>query len=242
MTFALELKKLRRTGFFPIFLGCAFFAALIPAVNTGARPETFTALPGSPGSILLDANWEIMTMLYVLFSVMGACVIYHTEYSGRALLKMASLPVSGISMFFAKCLLLELFGAASILTGCLSFLAVSLCWFPERTLPVKEILLQGGFSMVLMLPFVVLMLLIASWYSNMWTPLGVGVLLVFAETILRSGSFALRLLPFSLPFQTLSALSGSEIRICLGAAAGELLILGLAAWILQSPRVRRIAE
>ena len=71
MTLSLELKKLRRTGFFPIFLGCAFFAALIPAVNTGARPETFTALPGSPGSILLDANWEIMTMLYVLFSVMA---------------------------------------------------------------------------------------------------------------------------------------------------------------------------
>ena len=106
-------------------------------------------------------------------------------------------------------------------------------WF---VLPVMSLLL--GFA----LPFVVLMLLIASWYSNMWTPLGVGVLLVFAETILRSGSFALRLLPFSLPFQTLSALSGSEIRICLGAAAGELLILGLAAWILQSPRVRRIAE
>ena len=102
MTLSLELKKLRRTGFFPIFLGCAFFAALIPAVNTGARPETFTALPGSPGSILLDANWEIMTMLYVLFSVMGACVIYHTEYSGRPLVKMASLPLSGLPTIFGE--------------------------------------------------------------------------------------------------------------------------------------------
>lgn len=242
MIFSLERKKLKRTGFYPVFAGCAFFAALIPAVNTGVRPETFTALSGSPAAILLDANWEIMAMLYLLFAVVGACVMYHAEYSDRALLKMASLPISGISMFLAKCVLLELFCAAAVLAGCLSCLGCSLYWFPERTLPVQELLLQGVFSSALLFPFAALMLLIASCCANMWVPLGVGVLLVFAETLFRSGSFVLRLLPFSLPYHILSELSGAQTGICLGTAAGELLIPGLAMLLLTSPRVRRIAE
>ena len=41
MTSALEWKKMRRTGFFPAFLGGGLLTAAVPVVNTTVRPENF---------------------------------------------------------------------------------------------------------------------------------------------------------------------------------------------------------
>lgn len=239
MIFFLELAKLRRTGHLPTLISCALLSALIPAANTGFRPETFTALPGNPVSILLDANWEMMIMLTVLFTVAGACLMYHTEYSDRALQKMTVLPVSGMRIFLGKCLILGLSAALVILAGCASCFFCSLHWFSTPPDVTGLLLPQGGFSIMTILPFVVLMLVIASVCTNMWVSLGIGILFIFSETMMRSGGFALRLLPFALPYQLLEGLTDSQALTCAGACAGELLILWLAALTLQSARVRR---
>lgn len=239
MIFFLELAKLRRTGYLPTLISCALLSALIPAANTGFRPETFTALPGNPVSILLDANWEMMTMLTVLFAVAGACLMYHTEYSDRALQKMTVLPVSGMRIFLGKCLILGLSAALVILAGCASCFFCSLHWFSTPPDVTGLLLPQGGFSIMTILPFVVLMLVIASVCTNMWVSLGIGILFIFSETMMRSGGFTLLLLPFALPYQLLEGLTDSQALTCAGACAGELLILWLAALTLQSARVRR---
>ena len=47
------------------------------------------------------------------------------------------------------------------------------------------------------------MLVIASLCKNMWMSLGLGVILVFAATMLPQESLTLGLLPFAAPYQTL---------------------------------------
>ncbi len=93
MTFQLELKKLKRTGFFPAILGGGAIAALFPLLNTAARPEMFTGQPLPALDILMNANGQMIIMLNLCLAVIGACILYHTEFSGNAIQKMESLPV-----------------------------------------------------------------------------------------------------------------------------------------------------
>ena len=95
MILLLEIKKLKRTGCLPAFLGGAVLAAAFPLLNMLVRSETFTALPGEPFRILTDANWQMMAMLNILTIICGACMIYHTEYANNGAQKMAVLPVLG---------------------------------------------------------------------------------------------------------------------------------------------------
>ena len=93
MIFSLELKKLKRTGYMPAFLGGAVLAAAVPLLHMLVRSETFIVLPGEPLNILYDANWQMMAMLNILTIICCACIIYHTEYSDNGAQKMAVLPV-----------------------------------------------------------------------------------------------------------------------------------------------------
>ena len=36
-------------------------------------------MEGSPLSILLDANLQMMTMLFLILIICGACLMYHSE-------------------------------------------------------------------------------------------------------------------------------------------------------------------
>ena len=89
----LEIKKLARTGFVPCLLCAALLAAAFPAVNMTARSENYLGLPGSPLAILLDANWQLMAMVNLFAALLAACILYHIEYSGKAMQKMDTLPI-----------------------------------------------------------------------------------------------------------------------------------------------------
>ena len=105
MSVSLECKKIKRTGFLPAFLGGGILAAAVPVINMVVRSEMYLNLPGNPIQILLDANWQMMTMLNVLLVVAGACLLYHTEYADNAMQKMKSLPVRESSIFLGKAVL-----------------------------------------------------------------------------------------------------------------------------------------
>ena len=102
MTLGLEIKKLKRTGYFPAFLAGGLLASAFPLVNMMIRAETFTALPGEPFIILMDANWQMMAMLNILVSICGACMMYHTEYADNGAQKMDVLPVGTGHLFIIK--------------------------------------------------------------------------------------------------------------------------------------------
>ena len=105
MSVSMECKKVKRTGFLPAFFGGGILAAAVPVINMAVRSEMYLNLSGNPIQILLDANWQMMTMLNVLLVVAGACLLYHTEYADNAMQKMKSLPIRESSIFLGKAVL-----------------------------------------------------------------------------------------------------------------------------------------
>ena len=73
MSFRLECKKIRRTGLIGAFLCGGIAAAAFPVINTAARPDTFTAMSGSPTAVLMNANYEMTALLFgpVVGGLMG---------------------------------------------------------------------------------------------------------------------------------------------------------------------------
>ena len=102
MSFYLECKKVKRTGFMPAFLCGGFLAAIVPVLNMAVRSENYLGLQAAPVQILMDANWQMMTMLNILLIVAGACLMYHTEYAENAIQRMCTLPVKKSNLFFCK--------------------------------------------------------------------------------------------------------------------------------------------
>lgn len=241
MTLGLEIKKLKRTGYFPVFLAGGLLAAAFPTVNMMVRSETFTAQPGDPFSILTDANWQMMAMLNILVCICGACLMYHTEYADNGAQKMDVLPVRAGSLFVMKFVITAL--ALALMTA-LETAALAGCamhWFSDYTFDLPRLLESVFFQWFVTLPTVMLMLLISSVCRNMWVSLGVGVILVFTMWIFPQDNLILSLCPFSSPYQTLSmAAEHSHVPLFFGICAGETVVFGLLELVYQ--KIRRCTE
>lgn len=241
MTLALEAKKLKRTGYFPACLAGGLLASAFPLVNMLVRAETFTALPGEPFSILMDANWQMMAMLNILVCICGACMMFHTEYADNGAQKMDVLPVRAGNLLLMKfviaALVLALMAAMEtvVLAGC------AVHWFPGYTFGIPALLKNAGFQWFVALPTVMLMLVIASSCKNMWVSLGIGVILVFTMFIFPQDNLILSLCPFSSPYQTLAmAAESGRVPLFLGVCAAETVVFGLLELVCQ--KIRRCAE
>ena len=201
MSFALECKKVRRTGFLPAFLGGGVLAAAVPVLNMAFRSEMYVNINASPVNILLGANWQMMTMLNILLIVAGACIMYNTEYADNTIQRMCTLPTKESTIFFGKTVVLITASIMLLVIEAVSVFFCSVHWFPQSADLYMEILKNFGFFLLLMLPAVLLSLLIASVCKNMWISLGIGGVCVFLATMIPTQNFALILFPFALPFQ-----------------------------------------
>ncbi|MCI8529588.1 MAG: ABC transporter permease subunit [Lachnospiraceae bacterium] len=240
MSVSLECKKVKRTGFLPSFFGGGILAAAVPVINMAVRSEMYLNQQGSPIQILLGANWQMMAMLNVLLVVAGSCLLYHTEYADNAMQKMKSLPIRESSIFFGKAVLTAFM---SLFVLVLEAGAITFCsyhWFEVGSGFFGELCKYFGYSLLLMLPCMILSLLISEACKNMWVSLGIGVVCVFTATMLPATNFALSLFPFALPFQIFAGadITRSTYYIC--GAIAELAICGLAQLILV--KVRRSFE
>lgn len=240
MSVSLECKKIKRTGFLPAFLCGGILAAAVPVINMAVRSEMYLDQPGSPIQILLDANWQMMAMLNVLLTVAGTCLLYHTEYADNAMQKMKSLPIRESDVFLGKAILTVFMSIVVLATqaGAVAFCCYH--WFRTGSGFFGELCRCFGYSLLLMLPCIILSLLISEACKNMWVSLGIGVVCVFTATMLPATDFALSLFPFAMPFQIFA---GTDIRqsthyIC--GAIAELAVLGLAQIIFV--KVRRSFE
>lgn len=237
MILSLEKKKLKRTGFFPSFLCGTVISCLVPVLNMAVRSELYTGLEGNPLEILLDANWQMMEMLNIFLIVTASCIMYHTEYADHALQKMNTLPQNPCRMFLSKALLMFLSSSAMLLA---EFLVLILCvrhWFPGFRPDSADYLKYLGYSVLLILPAILFMLLIASLCENMWISLGIGVICVFITAISPSGNFVLSLFPFTLAFQTLHM---ADTNIAAGfscAAVLETTAIGLAKYLILKKKL-----
>ncbi len=233
----MESKKLKRTGYFPIFLCGGFLSAAVPGINMAARSENYTVLSGNPITILLTANWQMMAMLNILAAVCGACIMYHAEYADNGFQKMNVLPVRLEGLFLRKFVIsaLSCFIAVIIETAAIALCALH--WFPDYMLTPAELASNAGFALMLMLPTIMLMLVIASACKNMWVSLGIGIILVFTLSILPQDIFALNLCPFSAPYQLFSAVrEHGQLAIFLGASVSETILFGIIECIYLKTR------
>lgn len=229
MTLSLETTKLKRTGYIPTFIGGAVVASAFPLLDMLVRSETFIALSGNPFQILLDSNWQMMALLNILLLICGSCMMYHTEYADNGTQKMNVLPIRGGSMFFGKFIITVLALAGMLILETATLAVCCLHWFPYYELDMMELIKSAGFSLVVSLPTIMLMLLVASACKNMWVSLGIGVVLAFTLSIFPKDNLFFNLCPFSSPYQTLymSPENGTAwgfLAICLG----ETVLFGIA--------------
>lgn len=240
MTFGLECKKMKRTGFLPAFIAGGLLAAAVPVVNMAVRSEIYLGLESTPIQILMDANWQMMAMLNVLLLVAGACLMYHTEYADNAIQKMCMLPVKEQDLFFGKTVLTAVMGIVILIFEAVGIAFCSAHWFEPSGNFALELLKSFGYAFALMLPSALLSLFIASLCRNMWVSLGIGVICVFMATMLPADKFVLSLFPFALPFQIFAGAAGNVIRNMLIASVAETVIIAIAEVLLL--KVRRSVE
>lgn len=203
MTLGLEMKKAKRTGLLPAFLLGGTLAGALPVLNTALRWELYSGLSDSPIRILLAANGQMMVLFNLLLILVGGCTMYRMEHADKAMERMRCLPIREESVFLGKTFLLTLLFilALSIEGAALWFCAQR--WFAAYEGLYTELFKSLGFVLVLALPSVVLSLLIASAFKNMWTCLGLGVICLFLALMIPFQSFLLTLFPYALPFQIL---------------------------------------
>lgn len=230
----LEFTKIKRTGLLPVFLCGGLLTSMIPVLNMAARSEAYVNLPQPPLDILLDGNWQTMAMLNLLLAVIGACLIYHTEFADNAMEKNQALPVGVGRMFLGKSLVLACMCIVVLIIETAALAACETVWFESGDIVWPDLMRNAGCMLLLLLPAVILSLLVASLCENMWISFGIGVLGVFIATMMPSENFALSLFPFALHFHVLGE---STVELGVGATV-EILALVAAGAAIQKIRRR----
>lgn len=231
MSVICEGKKLKRTGFAPLFAGGGLLAAAVPVLNMSFREDLYTGQRGNPLDILLAANWQMMGMLNLFLVLIGACVLYHIEYRDCALRKMDMLPLSKTGLFFSKCLMLFCGCCGAVALETVSLGWCIRYWFPLSDSWVTELSSHLGFSLLLLSPVIILMTAISSACSNMWVTLGIGLLGSFVPIAVGQTDSPLTFFPFSMPLEFLQGMDGERIfRLALAACAEGILFSGAAVF------------
>lgn len=236
MSFSLECKKVKRTGFTPAFVSGGLLAAIVPVLNMAVRSENYLGLHATPVQILMDANWQMMAMLNILLIVAGACLMYHTEYADNAIQRMCTLPMKESKLFFGKVTLMALMCIVILVIEAVSITFCSYHWFELTHEVWVEIMKSFGYALLLMLPSAFSSLFIASACKNMWVSLGIGVVCVFTATMVPTKNFVLSLFLFALPFQVLAGTAENTACLFLIAAAVEIIIIGIVEVIFLKVR------
>lgn len=241
MSASLELVKLKRTGFTAAFAGCALISAVVPVVNMAVRAENYVDLPGNAFQIMADSNWQMMALFNILMIILGACIIYHTEFADNGIQKMRVLPVNEGIMYLGKFAVITVALAVMVILETASLALCAAHWFPSYEPDIGALALSGAFQFVVTLPTAAVMLLIASACKNMWVSLGTGVILVFTLMIMPQDNAVLSLLPFSSPYQLLSNAQANEREwLFAGVCAAETAVF--AAGEFAYLKIRRVLE
>lgn len=240
MSVSLEYTKVKRTGIISTFLVGGLLAGAVPVLNMAFRSKSYLALSGTPLQILLGSNWQMMAMLNVLLVVVGACLMYQTEYTDNSIQRMKTLPIKESNMFFSKALLLFYMCVLVLAIEASTLIFSSLYWFSLNNSFWIELGKNLGYFLILTLPSIMLALFIASACKNMWVSLGISVVCVFLATMLSTKSFILSLFPFAMPFQTLGGADADQILQYTYVAFIEVVVIGYAALIFL--KIRRSFE
>lgn len=238
MSFVLECKKMKRTGFSAVFLCGSLLSAAVPVLNMAARSENYLRMDVPPVQILMGANWQLMAMLNLLLAASGACLMYHTEYTDGAMQRMRTLPFRESRLYFGKTALMVVMCAVML---AIEAAGITFClhhWFALSAEIQAEVIKNFAYALLLMLPVIFSSLLVASTCKNMWVSLGINIVCVFTATMLPAKNLCLSLFPFALPFQIFAGTAERMVHRFLIAAVIEIFIIGTAEILFL--RIRRL--
>ena len=229
MILSLERKKIKHTGLLPAFLAGALAVSAFTVINMAFRTELFISQDLPPVDILLNGNWDMAATFHSFLAILGACILYHTEFANRAIEKLYMLPVSQGKVFFCKNLLLLLLFLPVFLIEDFFFLFCAWHWFPGNDPGIEILLKNTAFALAALLPVLLVSTLVASLAKNMWIYLGIGVIGMFLGqmTVSYDALFS-KAYTFCLPSRCITSASRAEdIFQILGICAAETVIFAL---------------
>lgn len=174
-TFAIELRKEKRTGVIPLMLAVGILGAVYAFVFFLVQKDTLLNLPLAPMDVLLTQLYGMIMVLNMFGIIVAACIIYNMEFKGSAIKKMYMLPMSIPTMYFYKYLILIIMFFIVIVFQNLALTIIGLTDLPQDTFEFETLLSFAGYSFITSVPVLSFMVLVSSRFKNMWVPLGMGV-------------------------------------------------------------------
>lgn len=174
-TFAIELRKEKRTGVIPLMLAVGILGAVYAFVFFLVQKDTLLNLPLAPMDVLLTQLYGMIMVLNMFGIIVAACIIYNMEFKGSAIKKMYMLPMSIPTMYFYKYLILIIMFFIVIVFQNLALTIIGLTDLPQDTFEFETLLSFAGYSFITSVPVLSFMVLVSSRFENMWVPLGMGV-------------------------------------------------------------------
>lgn len=174
-TFAIELRKEKRTGVIPFMFAVGILGAAYAFVFFSVRKDTLFNLPLAPMDILLTQLYGMIMVLNMFGIIVAACMIYNMEFKGNAVKKMYMLPVSVPITYLCKFLILTIMLFLVIVFQNLALAKIGLTDLPQGAFEFGTLLAFAGYSFITSMPVLSFMVFISSRFENMWVPLGIGV-------------------------------------------------------------------
>ena len=143
-TFAIELRKEKRTGIIPLMLAVGVLGAAYAFINFTVRKDTLFNLPLAPMDVLLTQVYGMIMILNMFGIIVAACMIYNMEFKGSAVKKMYMLPMSVPGMYFCKFLILTIMLFIAIGFQYLALANIGLTDLPQGAFQLKTLLSFAG--------------------------------------------------------------------------------------------------
>ncbi|MCI8732299.1 MAG: ABC transporter permease subunit [Lachnospiraceae bacterium] len=174
-TFAIELRKEKRTGVIPLMLAVGILGAVYAFVFFLVQKDTLLNLPLAPMDVLLTQLYGMIMVLNMFGIIVAACIIYNMEFKGSAIKKMYMLPMSIPTIYLCKFLILIIIFFIVIVFQNLALTIIGLTDLPQDSFEFETLLSFAGYSFITSVPVLSFMVLVSSRFENMWVPLGMGV-------------------------------------------------------------------
>ncbi|MCC8064688.1 MAG: ABC transporter permease [Clostridiales bacterium] len=174
-TFAIELRKEKRTGIIPLMLAVGVLGAAYAFLNFIIRKDTLLHLPLPPMDVLLTQVYGMIMVLNMFGIIVAACMIYNMEFKRNAVKKMYMLPMSVPAMYLCKFLILTVLLLIAICLQNMALAAIGIKDLPQGTFEAQTLISFAGYSFLTAMPVLSFMVFVSSRFENMWVPLGIGV-------------------------------------------------------------------
>lgn len=190
-TLAIELRKEKRTGIFPLMLAVGILGAAYALINFMIRKDTLLNLPLPPMDVLLTQLYGMIIVLNMFGTVVAACMIYNMEFKGSAIKKMYMLPMSVPAMYLCKFIILSVLLLFAVCFQNLALVKIGVTDLPQGTFEARTLIVFTGYSFITSMPVLSFMLFVSSRFENMWVPLGIGVAGFLSGMALATSDIAL---------------------------------------------------